>query len=143
MDIGMKRFKFILVIAFMLIYCGKGLAQLSRNEMISYYKLVFLYTCTEPFEVDCGFREEVCSWYPDGLDKRSYLEIASMSALAGDEIRLHVKMINESSSGNAYPSRDCVLKYCLDQYESKNMQKMAVDFAKRMKKVNPIDYRKY
>lgn len=111
--------------------------------MILRYKFEFMYSCTYSFEIDSGFREEVCSWYPDGLDKKSYLEIDSMSNLIGDQIRLDTKMINDSSDGNAYPTSYCVLKYCIDQYESEDMDKMAKGFAKRMKKVKPIDYQKY
>ncbi len=139
----MKRFKLIPVLAFVLMYYNTCSAQMSRNEMISFYKMVFFYRCTEPFEIETGYRDEVCGWYPDGLDKKSYLEIDSMCAVSGEEIRLHVKMINEDSDGNAYPSRDCVLIYCLDQYDSKGMDKMAKGFARRMKKVKPIDYHLY
>ncbi len=139
----MKRFIHITVIAFILIYYGNCSAQESRKEMILRYKFEFLYSCTDPFEIDTSFREEVCSWYPDGLDKKSYLEIDSMSALIGDEIRLDTKTINEASNGNSYPSSYCVLKYCIDQYETKDMDKMARGFARRMKKVNPIDYHNY
>jgi hypothetical protein len=111
--------------------------------MIIRYKFEFLYSCTFPFEIDTGFREEVCSWYPDGLDKRSYIEIDSMSILIGDQIRLETKMINESSDGNAYPNSYCILKHCIDQYESEDMDKMAIGFAKRMKKVPPNKYHNY
>ena len=139
----MKQFKFIAVIAFMLIYYGNASAQISRKEMISYYKWVFMVTCTAPFEIDTGFREEVCSLYMDELDRKSYLEIDSMSALSAVNILLHVKMINESSDGSSYPASECVLRFCLDQYDSKDMDKMAKGFARRMKKVNPMDYHKY
>jgi hypothetical protein len=75
MDISMKRFRIIPEIAFMLIYYSNCSAQISRREMIFDYKLEFLYSCTEPFVIDTGWRDEICPWYPDGLDKKSYLEI--------------------------------------------------------------------
>jgi hypothetical protein len=140
----MKRFKLVPVIACLLMHYSNGSAQISRNEMIAFYKFVFLSSCTEPFEVEKDYREEVCGRYAAiGLDKKSYVEIDSMCALSGDEIRLHVKMINDSSDGSAYPGRDCVLIYCLEQYNSKGMDKLSKAFARRMKKVNPIDYRNY
>ncbi len=139
----MKIFKLIPVMTLLLLYCGNCSAQDSRKDMVLLYKFEFLYSCTYPFEIDSGFREEVCSFFPDGLDKKSYLEIDRMSNKIGDEIRLDAKTINEASDGNAYPDRYCVLKYCIDQYESKDMDKMAKGFARRMKKVNPIDYHNY
>ena len=127
----------------MITYYGHCMAQFTPKEMISYYKFSFLYSCTDPFEIDTGYRDEVCSWYPDGLDKRSYLEIDSMSALVGKEIWADTKMINESSDGNAVPARDCVLRYCLIHYDSKDMDKMAKGFVRRMKKINSIDWHNY
>ena len=97
----------------------------------------------QPFEIDTGYRDEVCTYSIDWIDKRSLLEIDSMSRLIGDEIRLDVQIINEDSSGDFYPSRICVLHFCLNQYESEDMDKMAKGFARRMKKVNPFDYSKY
>jgi len=139
----MKRFKLIPVIALMLIYYSNCSAQISRNELMSYYKMVFMYRCTKPFEIDTGFRDEVCTCCPELLDNKSLLEIDSMSTLIGDEIRLDVKTINEDSSGDFYPSRLCVLSFCLNQYESDNMDKIAKRFAKRMKKVMPNNFHNY
>ncbi len=141
-NLNMKRFKLIPVIA-LLIFNGNASAQISRKEMVSYYKMVFLFRCTDPFIIDTGFREEVCSCCPDGLDRKSYLEIDSTVALVGEEIWLDTKTINEESSGHAYPSRLCVIDFCHKHYESKDLDKMAKGFARRMKKVNPINYRKY
>ena len=143
MDFKMRQFKFIPVIAFMLIYFGNASAQISRNEMISYYKMTFLYRCTEPFEVEKVFRDEVCGLLPHGLDRKSYLEIDSMTTLIGDEIRSHVEIIEKDSIGDFYPTRECVLYYCLNQYDSKDMDKMAKGFARKMRKVKPMDYHKY
>lgn len=116
-------------------------AQISRNEKISYYKKLFLYRCMQPFEIDTSWRDEVCTQSINWIDKRSLLEIDSMSRLIADEIRLDVEIINADSSGDFYPSKDCVIYYCVDQYDSKDMYKMARGFARRFKKVNPFDLR--
>lgn len=140
----MKLFKVMPVIAFMLIYYCNCSAQMTRNTMISYYKVQFLYKCMDPFLIDTGYQDVVCSFCDDIiLDKKSVMEIDSTSKLIGEEIRLDVESFNVASSGNFYPSRLCVLNYCINQYESKDMDKMAKGFAMRMKKVKPLDYKKY
>ncbi len=139
----MRIFKLISVFGLMLNSYLNCSAQIPRNDLIAYYKLIFFYRCTEPFVIDTGFRDEVCTCCPEWMDDRSLIEIDSMSTIIGDEIRLDVESINVESSGNFYPSRECVLHYCLNQYDSKNMNKMAKGFARRMKKVNPINYSKY
>lgn len=132
--ITLKQFKFIFVILLMVMHCINASAQLSRKEMISVYKLTFLDACTDPYVIDTGFREEVCGLYFDGLDQKSYQEIDSMSYLCSLKINSYVNLINESSDGNAYPTKFCVLKFCLDQYNSKDMDKIAKLYAKRMRK---------
>jgi len=97
----------------------------------------------QPFEIDTGYRDEVCTYSIDWMDKRSLLEIDSMSRLVKDEIGLDVQIINEDSSGDFYPSRICVLHYCLNKYESEDLEKKAKGFARRMKKVMPINYHNY
>lgn len=71
----MKRLKLIPVIALMLIPYGDCLGQIPRNDMISYYKKVFLYRCMQPFEIDSGYRVEVCTYSIDWIDKTSLLEM--------------------------------------------------------------------
>ncbi|GEM_PF-2823524 len=66
-----------------------------------------------------------------------------MSRLIGDEIRLDVEIINKDSSGDFYPSRLCILHFCLNKYESGDLEKKAKGFARRMKKVNPFNYYNY
>ncbi len=139
----MKRYKLIPVIAFTLIAYSHCSAQLSRKEMISYYKKIFIYRCTQPFEIDKGYRDEVCTYSFDWMDKGSLLQIDSMSRVVSEEIRLDVQIINEDSSGDFYHSRMCVLHFCLNQYETGDMDKMAKGFARRMKNVNPFDYHLY
>lgn len=143
MDFRKKLFKLTPVIVFILMCYSNSSAQMSRNEMMSYYKEFFLNRCMQPFEIDTGYRDEVCTQSIDWIDKRSILEVDSMSRLIGNEIRLDVEIINTDSSGDFLPSKGCVIHYCLDQYDSKDMDIMAKGFAKRMKKVKPFDYSKY
>ena len=139
----MKSFKLIPVIAVMLVHYGDCLGQITRNEMISYYKKIFLYRCVQPFGIDTGYRDEVCTYSEDWIDKTGLFEIDSMSRLVSDEIRLDVEIINKDSSGDFYPSMYCVLHVCLNKYESEDLKKMAKEFARRKKKVNPINKRDY
>lgn len=132
--VTMNQFKYISVVVLMLVHCINASAQLNRKEMISFYKLTFLDACTEPYVIDTGFREEVCGLHFDGFDQKSYQEIDSMSVLCGLKINSYVNMINESSDGNSYPAKECVLKFCLDQYDSCDMDRMAKLYARRMKK---------
>ena len=97
----------------------------------------------QPFEIDTGYRDEVCTYGLDLIDKASLLEIDSMSRLISEEIRLDVEIINKDSSGDFYPSRLCILHFCLNKYESGELEKKAKVFARRMKKAKPMNYRDY
>lgn len=84
----------------------------------------------------------MCVWIFDGqniLDKRSYLEIDSMSFLIKELIENEVEETTLLPYNGAQypPSRECVIKSCLDQYESKDMHKMAKRASKRIKKMTP------
>ena len=139
----MKEYRFTILVLLLLLYYSNCFSQTGRKEMISYYKEVFLYKCIQPFEMDTVFRDEVCTHNIDWIDKRSFLEIDSMSKLVGEEIRLDVEIINKDSSGDFLPSKVCVLHYCLDKYESEELDKLAKSFAKRMKNVKIMDLYKY
>ncbi len=131
------------VLACMLFYLDDCAAQLSKREMIFHYKLFFLSICTETFEPDHGFRDEVCTLDDSGLDKLSFLQVDSMSALVAEQIHLDVKIIDEHDTGELVPTRDCVLHYCMNQYESDDMDKLARGFARRMKNIKPYLYHTY
>lgn len=94
---------------------------MSKKEMISYYKYEFLSLCTEPFAIDTGWRDEICPLHFDGIDKRSYFEIDSMSALVGNIIWAEINSIAAVPNAGIIPGNDCVLWHCLDQYESKDL----------------------
>lgn len=117
-------------------------AQTSRGEMIQYYKMIFFGRCTAPFEIDTGFRDDACSCCIDQLDKKSLAEIDSMCSLVADEIWEDVKNLAQESGGEVLlPRRDCVIYYTLKQYESKDVDKLAKNFAWRMRKVSPAYWR--
>lgn len=144
MDFKMEQFKLVPVIAFMLIYYSDCSAQTSRDEMIQYYKMIFLGRCTAPFEIDTGFHDTACSCCIDQLDKKSLAEIDSMCNLVADEIWQDLKSLAQDSGGDVLlPRRDCVIFYTLKQYESKDMDKLAKDFARRMRKVKPAYWRSF
>ncbi len=127
----------------LLFFLEDGSAQMSKRDMVSYYKYEFLFFCTQSFLNENGWRDEICPWFIDGLDKKSYLEIDSMSSMVEELIWLEIDEITglPRDDSGPFPSRDCVLKHCLDQYESKDMDKMAKRFAKRMKKIKPVNFR--
>lgn len=139
----MKLLKLTSVIVLMVFIWSNCYSQLPRNEMIYFYKESFLYNCTESFELAKDYRDEVCTYSMDWIDKRSLVEIDSMGKLVGDEIRFDVQIINQESSGDSFPSRICVLHYCLKKYESEDLKKLAKGFARRMKKISPHNYHLY
>lgn len=143
MNTTMNTAKIIMALACLLLYQGDCMAQLPKKEMISLYKMIFLDHCTEAFEMDRGFRDEVCTVDDVGVDKLGFLQIDSMSALVAEQINLDVKLIDEHETGDLVPTRYCVLHYCMNQYESDDIEKLARAFAKRMKNIKPYLYHTY
>ena len=143
MNMTMNIIKITFVLACMLFHLDDCAAQLSKKEMISHYKMVFLDHCTYAFEIDHGFRDEVCTVEEVGVDKLGFLQIDSMSAIVAEQINLDVKIIDEHETGDLVPTRYCVLHYCVNQYESGDTEKLARAFAKRMKNIKPYLYHTY
>lgn len=141
----MKGLRLSLVLGLIVLSFCDGLAQMPKKEIISHYKYVFIYNCTQRFEIDTGYRDEICAYFPIGVDKKSRLEIDSMATKIEQLIWSETKELacHPIDEHGPFPGRDCVLKYCMVQTESKSLNRLAKGFAKRMKKIEPWNYHFY
>ena len=146
-------FKFVLALVVLLIG-SEGLraqpsesilpAEVKARQMISEYRFYFLAICTNNFAPELPWTgNEVCDYMQLGLDKRSMIEIDSLSNLVREEIAFMLRQIDEKGIGDLTPNTKCVLQYCFNKSESEDVVQLAKAFAVRMKEIPPHRYWEY
>ena len=142
-----------LVVLFVINCNGQSDRKAFVENWESIFKNYFMGRCLNLWDYcDCPWKDVVCTDTEMALDTQAMLEIDSMAKVTYNLIVAEVRFIAMDTRDvsaisfqeiGLWPTNGCVIKHCLNTYDSPDVQKLARGYAKRLYKSGAFPFSQF